>query len=336
MDFTTFLSVKIGERIIKTVHSVRTKYDSKHIGSVCDIVVPLNSQIDYLDGTHDFLTGYVLSEFKVGDAVLIQASYPNTGLPLVTVFRGFLYEFKEGMPCTLRCIDYLPLLGHMQDLHYASISLKDLVTNVLKGTGISLILPTVDVHFVNITFRSCSPWSVLDYLKKMLGLNISLTGDRLYCNVASNTVNTVIYRSDRNLYACDLQQPDTVWQGYKVKAFFVKPNGVRDSLEIGDKDGHLVNVYFYNVTGGTSVYSRLASEALVKVRQRKFSGKVRGYLYPDAQLFDKIQYTDVRYPDRSGSFVLTELVHDISDQGFHREMTWAFLTDFLNTPNATA
>lgn len=337
MHFTTDLIVIIDGKIINTVHSVKTKFDSKHIGSTCDIVVPLNAQISYQDEENDFLTSYIVpttTTFKVGDTVKITASYPNINGPYVTIFEGNVYEFKEGTPCTIRCIDYLPLLGHMQNISNYTGSLKNLVTKILQGTGISLILPTVDLQLFKITFRTMSPWAILEYIKKNIGLNISLQGNKLFVNVASTTLNHVIYASDRNVYSVNLQQPDTVWQGYKVKAWFIKENGIRDSLEVGDTDGHLTEVYFYKVQADINTYTRLANEALVKVRQRKFSGHVSGYLYPDCQLFDRVSYTDIRYPDRSGDYVITELTHQIDDQGFHRHMTWSFLLDTLNLPNA--
>lgn len=329
MHFTTKFSVNIAGKLVETVHSVKAKYDSKHIGGKCDIVVPLNCRIRYANGAHDFLTSYPMNQFKVGDDITITASYPNTQLPDVQVFKGNVFEFKEGTPCTIRCIDYLPLLGHMQNFNAVSITLKALIEKILVGTGITLILPTVDMTLVDITFRTMSPWAILEYLKKSIGLNISLQGTRLYVNVASNSLNIIKYRSDRNIHLCGLQQPDTIWEGYKIKAWFLQPNGVRDSLEVGDKDGHLTEVYFYKVSGGLPVYNKLAAEALLKVRQRKYSGKVGTYLYPDCQLFDKVEYTDIRYPNRSGNYVITAMDITLDDSGFHREMKWAFLTDVL-------
>lgn len=341
MHFVTSLTVVINNRLVSTIHSVKTKYDSKHVGSTCDIVLPLNSLIEYQDGSGSQLVSYVLSEFKPGDPVTVFAAYD--GYPRVTIFEGTVFEFKEGTPVTIKCIDYLALLSPTQDIAKYSGSMQTLITNVLNGayskaktkTGISLLLPTVGIQLSNITFRSMSPWAILEYIKKGIGLNIALQEENLYVNVASNTQDVVYFDSSRNLFSCDLQQPDTIWQGYKVRAHFLQPNGVDDSLEIGDLEaGHMTEVYFYNVSGGLPVYNRLANEALVKVRQRKFSGHVSGYLYPSVKLFDRINYTDVRYPDRSGQYVVTELSHEISDKGFHQHMTWAYLLDALNTPNA--
>lgn len=335
MDFDTAFSVTIGDKLILTVHSVRTKYDSSHLGASCDIVVPLNCRVQYNNGKNEVLTEYALNEFKTGDPVTVKASYPNTGFGDVTLFEGSVWEFKEGMPCTIKCINYLALQGNIKDYHYKSASLKTIITDLLSATKpkVNLILPMPDINLVDFTFRSVSPWAGLEYFKKTLGLNISLRGSDLYCNVASNTMNVVTFSSDRNIFKNDMQQPDTVWQGYKVKAWFINANGSRDSIEVGGKEGHMTEVYFYKVAGGEAVHQRLATEALNKCLLKKYSGKVHGYLYPIVQLFDKIKYTDIRYPARSGEYVVTGLSHTLDDSGFHVEMQWAFLTDFLNRIN---
>lgn len=328
MHFEAKFSVTIGNKLVKTIHSVNTKYDAEHIGASCDIALPLNSTMQYVDGKHDLITAYTLTAFKVGDPVTVIASY--LGYPDVTIFQGNVFEFKEGMPCTIRCINYLSILGHIQNFT-GTITIKNLITQITKGTGINLMLPTIDLTLNKITFRSMSPWAILEYLKKNIGLNIALLDNsNLYCNVASNTLDTIVYKTDRNILTCELQQPDTVWQGFKVKAYFVKENGTKDSVEIGDTDGHLTEVYFYKIAGGQPTYLKLANQALVRCRQRSFSGSVETLLYPVPKLFDKVEFTNVRYPDQSGNYVVTGIQHSLSDKGFRIKMKWAFLVDFIN------
>lgn len=321
--------VSIGGKIIQTVHSVLTKYDAEHIGASCDIVVPLNCRMEYANAKQGTLTAYTLTAFKVGDPVVINVWY--VGYPVLTIFKGQVLEFKEGTPCTIRCINYLALQGKLQNFQ-GTVTIKNLITKITKGTGVNLMLPTIDLTLNKVTFRSMSPWAILEYLKKNIGLNISLLDqNNLYCNVASNTLDVLTYRTDRNILPdLKLQQPDTVWQGYKVKAYFVKENGLKNSVEVGDPEGHLTEVYFYKVAGGTTKYIQLANEALVHCRQRKFSGEVNALLYPAPKLFDKVQFTNVRFPDQNGNYVITGIQHSLSDEGFHIKMKWAFLVDFLN------
>lgn len=334
MHFESNLVVRIAGKIVNTVHSVKTKFDSTHIGSFCDIIVPLNCVVEYDAPRHTFLTAYTLNLFKSGDPVSVVCNMvTEAGINMgdVEIYNGYIWDFIEGMPTTIRCIDYLPILGHLKDFHFKKITLTSLVTRSLVGTGVELIKPTLDLNLVDITFRSISPWGILDYLKKGLGLNISLSGKQLFVNVASTTLNEVKFSSDRNVYYNQLQKPENVWQGYRVKAWFIRENGMRDSIELGDKEGHCTDVYFYKVAGGTPVHENLAREALIKLRQRKYSGAVGALLYPVVKLYDRIDYTDITYPDKSGKFVCTSLSHSIDDNGILVSMRWAFLLDHLNS-----
>lgn len=333
MHFEVDYTVQIADKLVQTVHSVKTKYDSAHIGSTCDIELPLNCVLKYAGGTNATLTAYALSTFNPGDKVTVNAWYiTEAGVIMQTVnlFTGYVFEFKLGFPLTIHCIDYLPLLQNLQNITSYTGTMKTLITNILAGTGISLILPTLDLTLVKISFKDMSPWGILDYLKKNIGINISLSGTKLYCNVASNTLNVIKFDSRYNVHSRGLQQPDTVWQGYRVKAWFINDNGTRNSIEVGDSTGHVVDVYFYKVQGGLPVYNKLAGEALNKVRQKKFSGQMGGYLYPMVGLFDRIDYTDFTYPQMNGSYVVTDIEHTLNDEGVLVNMRWAYLVDFLN------
>jgi len=316
------------------VISIRDKFDSTHVGATCEIVVPLNCVIEYVNSGSGYLTAYALDLFKTGDPVtvemwMIDESGVNKGI--VQTFKGYVFDFKMGMPLTIKCIDYLPLLGHNKTISNYTGSLKNLIETILKGTGISLLLPTLDLQLVKWSCKTVSPWGILEYFKKALGINITLFGDKLYMNVASNTLKVVNFDSRTNVHRNELQIPDAVWQGYKVKAWFINNNGTRNSLEVGDPDGHCTDVYFYKVAGGEPVYKRLADEALGKLKQRKYSGEVGGLLYPVIGLYDKVVYNDFRYPEKNGNYVITSYSHTFNDSGILVSMRWAFLTDFLNS-----
>lgn len=329
MDFEAILSVTISDKQLQTVVKVDVKGDSKKIGSECDIRVPINCRIQYTDGKHDYLTAYPQVLFKVGDVVTITAQY--TGYPTIQVFNGYVYNFVEGDEVVIRCTDYIYLLYQTTvNLSYASITIKDLVTTVLKGTGITLLLPTIELTLVNISFRLMSPGAILEWLKKELGINISLTGKTLYMNLASNTLSSVIFNTSRNVLKSDLQTPDAIFQTFKVKAWFIRENGTKDSLEVGDTNGQLHEVFFYKVPVDMALYNQLATEALNKVKQQKYGGMIETLLYPDCGLYWQANYTDVRYPDRSGSYTITEMNFEIGEKGFHRKIKMAYLSG-LNT-----
>lgn len=324
---------------IQTIHSVHTKNDSKEIGASCDIIVPLNCRIQYQDGAHDFLTAVATTLFTSGDAIKVVAHYETNEngveeiLPDVVVFDGFVYEFIEGTPLKIRCLDNIFMLNQsIINLNKQTIKLKDLLNLVLKGTSITLQLPTLDLSLKNITFRLMSPAAILEWIKKELGLNISLHGKTLYCNVASNTLNTVTFHTARNVIKSDLQKPEAVYLKLQVKCWFIQENGKKASIEVGDPGGELREVFFYRIPFNLATYAKMAAEALTKYKQFKFSGNIESYLYPDCNLFDKAVYIDVRYPARTGNYTVVAINHEIDQKGYHRKIKLAYLSDIPLPP----
>ena len=361
MYFNAHIQVTIAGKLVNTVVAVKTDNESQHIGSFCDLVVPLNCRIQYKNPDNNlvYLTDVATNLFKSGDAVTINAWFD--GFPVINVFTGYLYDFIEGTPLTIKCLDYiywfnLGIFGNKRVLikaatkkknavtsvgsSYKSISLKNLLQNLVDFVNdtiddnsdsvehVALYLPVFDMQLVNITFALMSPAAILEYLKKELGLNISLQNNLLYVNIASNTLSVVKHATDRNVIRKPrLQRKEASFQKLKVKAWFINQNGTKDSIEVGDTvNGTLREVFFYKVAD-KSTYLQLANEALLKYSQHKFNGEIETLLYPDCNLFWKSEYTDIRYPSRTGEYVITGMNFDISEKGYTRKIKMAFLSD---------
>jgi len=364
MYLNAHLNVTIAGKALLTVSAVSTSNDSQHIGGSCDLMVPLNCRISYQNTNNEtlFLTEQPKNLFKSGDPIIIYANYD--GYDPVLVFSGFIYDFIEGLPITIKCLDYiyffnLGVVGKGRVFYkkskkskkvltgngiaYKAITLQALLQVLIDFTNdtiddstdgvtpVSLVLPMLEMTLVNITFVSMSPAAILDWLKKELGLNISLSGNKLFCNIASTTTKVVKLRTDRNVIKSGLQRAVASFQRIRVKAWFIRQDGTRDSFEVGDESGTLKEVYFYKVRRDEKLYQQLANEALLKYRQHKYNGNIETYLYPDVDLFYKIEYVDIRYPDRSANYSV--IGHDISIDmnGYHRTLKLAFLSDIQNT-----
>jgi hypothetical protein len=358
MFFNAKISVVIGDKAVQTVVAVDTKNESSEIGSDCSIIVPINCRIQYVNGKRDYLTDYPKNLFKVGDSVTIKAWYE--GYDTVEVFTGFVADFMEGTPLEIRCMDYSYWMnqgtfGSKRVLlkknrkstgthesvgsSFKSITLQNLLQQLIDFTNntidataenanhIELLLPVPDLTLVDLTFALMSPAAILAWVKKTIGLNISLQGTQLYCNVASNTLRTIKYRTDRNVLSSDLQKPHSLFQSYKVKAWFIRQDGTRDSFEVGDSNGTMREVFFYRVQRDTVLYRKLAEEALKKIKQEKYNGSIETLLYPDCKLFDQINYIDIRYPDRSGNYVVTGIGFSLTENGYRRKQKLSFLSE---------
>ena len=216
---------------------------------------------------------------------------------------------------------------------------------------ITLIRPKLSFLLVDISFVSMSPAAVLEWLKRELGFNITLIGNQLYANMAKFTLNSFKLSTNINVIESNIQSinltkkrtkfsrgANSVFLRIKLKAYFEKENGTKDSIEVGDVNGKLIECYFYKVKPGNLVsyqgnmvpenYLNQAQEALVAACQRRYTGQIETYLYPDVNLFDKIIYSDIRYPERDGSYVCTALNIVIGEHGYHRHLKLAPLLNY--------
>lgn len=374
MYFDTNLQVLINGQKLTTIVAVKTSNDASQVGASAEIIVPLNCLIEYSNPNNleVFLTEVRADTFPQGSTISIIANY--VGLPTVQVFSGYVYDYLLGMPCTIKCLDYIywmniGIFGDQREtifnksktkvkksgigVNYKSVQFKDLLQQLIDFTNqtidseapgtphISLMLPTFDMELQNLTFINMSPAAILEWFKKTLGLNISFFGSQLYVNLASNTVGSIDLDTSVNVIKSELQTRKqssvskngavtksalpTAFERIRVQCWFIRSDGSRDSLTVGDENGIQIEQFFYNIKREAGLYERMANEALYKARTHHYKGSLEVLLYPVADLFYIVNYVDVRYPEKSGQYYITGLYYDISERGFHRKLKLAWL-----------
>lgn len=362
MYFDTNLSVVINGQILTTIVEVKTSNDAQNIGARADVIVPLNSYIAYSDPntTQIYLTAIRTDTFPQGSSIVITANY--VGYPPVEIFSGYIFDFILSMPLTIKCLDYIYFfnLGIFGDdavhttnkagtkikqsgtgKNYKSVQFTDLLQqlvafantqidaeNAKLGTNSAyaeLILPTLDMTLVNLTFINMSPASILEYFKKNLGLNISFIGNKLYVNIASNTIGTVNLDTGINVIKSALQTNLASFQKIRLKCWFENVNGTRNWVEVGDESGIQQEVFFYNVNNVGNTYDILSNAALLQAQQHHYKGKIEILLYPECDLFYIVNYIDRRYPEKNGQYYIIAMNFELSERGFHREIQLAWL-----------
>lgn len=377
MNFETQLNITINGAPIVTPVSVKISNDAQKVGGSADVIVPLNSYIEYSDPNtlQTYLTAIRTDTFSSGDTIEIIASYK--GYPSLNLFKGYIYDFLLGMPLTIKCLDYvywfnLGIFGEDRvnilnkkgtkvkrsgtGVHYASIQFKDLLQQLIdfvnetiddSNTGnpltdaphCSLMLPTFDMQLVNLTFISMSPAAILEWFKKELGFNITFYGPQLYVNLASVTNGSITLNTGRNVIESKLQTTlkikgnktaNSAFEKIRLKAWFIQENGTRDSLEVGDPNGVQIEHFFYKVVRNATNYETLANAALLKAQQHRYHGELEILLYPDCDLFFTVSYTDLRYSEKNGVYVIIAMTIELGEKGFHRKLKLAWLGDLIS------
>ncbi len=247
-------------------------------------------------------------------------------------------------------------------VNYKSIQFRDILQQLIDfvnetidaeapgSAHVSLILDNFfDMTLSNLTFISMSPAAILEWFKKEVGFNISLYGNRLFVNLASTTTGSVILNTGRNVIESKLQTVlqksvktkgitqakslASAFEKIRLKCWFIREDGTRDSLEIGDPNGVQEERFFYKVKRDATNYEKLAEAALLKAQQHRYHGELEILLYPECDLFWRVPYTDIRYPEKSAVYVIIGIYFELGEKGFHRRLKVAWLSDFADAVN---
>lgn len=375
MYYNANLSVTIGGKLLSSEVRVKAANDAAKVGSSCDLVVPLNSYIQYTNPNDltTYLTAVRADSFPQGAPVEVIASYD--GFDPIIIFRGFVFDFVLGMPTTIKCLDYIyffnlgvfgdarvittnkkgtKITNQGQGVHYKSIKFKDLLQLLIDFVNktiadstsgalpVTLMLPTFNMTLENLTFITMSPAAILEWFKTELGLNITFYGNQLYVNLASQTNGKVILNTGVNVLKSDLQTKlqqtvnqdgtplvktlPSAFERIRLKCWFIREDGTRDSFEVGDQNGIQEEHFFYKVKRDGNNYETLANAALLKLQQHHYRGELELLLYPLCDLFYEAFYTDLRYPEKNGTYVILGVYFELDEKGFHRKIKLAWLT----------
>lgn len=314
--------VSIGNKVIDTVSEILISNDKNRIGTTCVITVPLNSRIEMVEQTVIMPT---LQAFKKGDEVTISAWY--TGYDSIVVFEGYVLDFYEGTPLQIRCVDEtfnlrFPKGGNVTYSSGKSVKkFSEIAKKILSGTGVTLASDAVDFDCQNITFSDASPEACIEYFRKELHLSMNLIKKTIYVNYARNVIETRKLKSDVNVYEANLQKPDTAFQNIQLNVWGLDEKGRRVKYQAGNAGGevHEMNVSILSTKNkkgvDTNTHKKIIDSSLDNAKMGKFSGTFVSALYPVINLFDMIEYEDVRYPERSGNYIVqgTELKINAKD-----------------------
>jgi hypothetical protein len=346
MYFNCKLEVIIGGKLLETVNEVEVTNDVDHIGATCEISVPLVCRIQnegqyLIDQPRNLFktakVGTKGSAGNLGDAVQIYAWYEEyNSLGKQLIFDGFLYDFMEGNPIKMRCVDYIAKLqqGEVNLTFPGKTKFKKVIDGILAGTDITVMSPYVDMDVENMSFPNMSRAACLQLIKQQLPfLLITLFGSKLYINTAKASLKDIYLQSDINVIGANLQKPDAAFGRFKVQMTFKKPDGTKEVYEVEDSDpqGELREVKCMDVpiykgqTKDAALLRKMGKQAMENLQMGHYKGKFVTLLYPEIDLFDVIHFTDVRYKERSAKYLVRAIKTTLGKDGFHRESTVAYL-----------
>ncbi len=286
------------------------------LGSKAKIKIPASARLIIQGRPTDSVQ--TAKQFARGDKISICLGYNDD---LQEEFNGFIYRINYITPLEIECEGYEFLLRSALDKKtWASTNLKQVVEYICNVKGITLSDKVPDVQMTNYVIPTGkSRLEALQELKEKYGLTAYFVDNCLYIGLAYTPdlgsvkytigVNTIKDDQLKYRYGDDVQ--------LKIKAIGINKDNTKLEAEVGDHDGQLRTLFFYNITSKEAL-KKLANQEIQKYKYSGYEGKITGFLQPYCQPGMKVILSDPKYSEKSGTFYIISTRVEFGRSGARR------------------
>lgn len=313
--------ITIGDYTFSSVNNVEIKRSIHNIGSTAKIIIPASANL-LMKNQPVGVAVETAKQFKTGDAVEIQLAY---GDDLRTEFKGFVKRINYTTPVEIECEDYVYWLKKKDIKHsWASTTLNEVLNYIITGThsDIKISGQVPDVAMTDFEIKSNAA-DALGKIKTNYGLAVYFEMDgTLYAGLSyvpdKGTVKYNLNGEECNVIKGDsLKYRNADDVKLKAKAIHMKADNTKVEVEVGDDDGELRTLYFYDVES-TDQLKKLAEQELEKYKFNGYEGKITTFLQPYAEPGMTAEIEDVEFQERSGSYYIEATEVGFSTSGARR------------------
>jgi hypothetical protein len=258
-------------------------------------------------------------QFSVGDQIVIQLGYDGR---LEEEFVGYVSKIKPTTPLELECVDATWLLRRKNlKESFKNVDLGTLLEAIVEGTPIELRGEVPKIQFKTFYFKNVSAAYALQEIKEKYGLTIFLkNGYELHVGLKSYTDDGVVkYEMGRNVIENDLEWVSEDDTRIRVKAVHIRKDNTRIEKEVGDAEGELRTLYFYNIDNKAALET-LAKQEIQKQKYSGYKGGFTTFLRPYCEVGNIADLNDPDYAERNGRYLITKVVTTFNSDGARRDI----------------
>lgn len=292
--------IAIGSASFTSVNNVVIKRSTRTANATATIKVPVTAVLKQQGEEATKIE--TAQQIKVGDPVTIRLGYDGK---LKDEFRGFVKRLNYTVPLEIECEDWYWKLRYINiKKSYPKTTVKELLNDILKGTGASVHPATIDLGLKNTVINNKTGAWMLEKLKSDYGLTVFFTLDgKLLAGKAYEVKGSqvkyklrenVIKDDDLKFYKADDYK-------LKVEAKSYDRNGSKLEASVGTDGGEAKTLWFYNVADKSQL-QKLAEQELKRYSFDGYRGKIETFLIPYSEPGMVAVLTDPLYADRSGNY----------------------------------
>lgn len=318
MAYLLSTEITINEIVFSRINSIKIESSEGNISDTAIIKMPTTAHLQKVDQTKTDVE--VAKVFKAGDKVQIKTGYGTPEL----VFEGHVKQINLTTPLEIICEDSIYLLRKKSiRKSWKNTTLKEIINYVLAGTGVSVEGSVPEINFTKFYLKDVNAAFALQKLSDEYGLTVYFVSrEKLFVgfidNISQGEVRYNIGDIDNENYS-NIIKPELKYRNaddvkLKIKAVHIQKNNTRTEVEVGDDDGELRTLYFYDIESK----AELKKQAIEEIQKYKFSGyqgTLKTFLKPKVKHGMIANVYDGIYPERSGKYRVKKVVTTVGSGG---------------------
>lgn len=309
--------VTIGKVYFDVISSLEITESVTELSDVANIVLPRNYK--QLNGK------YPLDYIRPGDKVKVEFGYEETGMNVE--FEGYVREISADIPLEITCDQLYPLRQNSFVKSYRTVTLKQLLTDITKGTFITSI-KCPDVNMGKYIINNASTYQVLDKIKEQFGFFAKIYGSHLHVGFAWDWKPGITQNYEYNIQA-NVKQNELKYKtsdsfNVRVRVKIRNKKGKEAYIEVGSKDKDATVHTIEYAADTEKVAKEIADARLKKSVYDGYTGSITGFGFPLTRSGDSLIIKDQRETYREGTYLIEKVIKTYSSSGISRKNELAF------------
>ena len=254
--------------------------------------------------------------FKEGQKVTISAGYD--GVKKLR-FSGFIARVNYSVPLNVELEGYSYQLRKKTGIKnsYKNTTVKNLLSDIIKGTDIKLSSKIPEIALSNIQFNGASGTDVLNWLKDKCLLTVFFQDNVLYVGLRDTfTISSAKFRINWNVIkANDLKFEDKTTATIQYNIEYRQKDGKMHKVTVGTNNALNTVTQKISSIQDDSLIQKIAKQNLSLKQYAGYEGKMEAFAEPMIASGETAVIMDKTYPDRTGNYFVDGVEGEISRRG---------------------
>jgi hypothetical protein len=253
------------------------------------------------------------SLFRRGDPGRVKHGYDRR---LDTIFEGYLSRIFPGVPLRFEAQDAMWLLKQRAVTQsYKQVSLQQVLGDICP-------IPFLadDVELGQFRISNATVAQVLDELRQRYGLYAYIRQGSLIAGLPyqGDPGDPLMFDFEQNIIDDELEYLRADSIAIKVRAISMQPENSKITVELGDDEGDLRTLYFYNLNQEQLLEA--AQRTMDRLKVEGYRGSFTTFGQPHVRHGNLVHINDPQYPDRRGTYFVKKVITRCGLSGYRQHI----------------